>query len=40
MRLVKTNTYSKENEYMILFTLAEVGMENIIRKIGENRKSV
>lgn len=41
MWLVKTNTYSKENEKrfgmegrMMPLTLAEVGEENIIRKIG------
>ena len=41
MGLVKTNTYSKEDverfgmeECMMPLTLAEVGEENIIRKIG------
>ena len=34
MELAVTNTYLEEGEYMMPLTLAEVGEENIIRKIG------
>lgn len=39
MKLVKTNTYSKEGEYMMPLTLAEAGEENIIRKIGGKQET-
>ena len=34
MELVKTNTYFEEGECMMPLTLAEVGEENIIKRIG------